>query len=367
MSRELTAPANWKHAWILSILCFWALGAGGLAYGQHASDSSLGSHAQRQVVAALNRELDSRYVFPDVAQKVAGALRADLRLGVFDTPKTGEALADALTRRLRELTNDKHLSVRYSEAPIAISTQTELTPGLAATRVAARRARMQARNFSIARVERLEHNIGYIDLHGFEPADESADAIAAAMRLVAYTDALIVDLRENDGGYPSGVAQLETYFFDKRTHLNDMYIREGGRTEETWTFDEVAGPRYGETRPVYLLVSRRTFSGGEDMAYTLQKLRRATIVGETTGGGANPGSEVRISDHFSAFIPFARPINPLTNDNWEGKGVAPDTAAPAEDALNAARILALRKFLEVEKDQAKIRAFQSSISALERR
>ncbi|NDC60380.1 MAG: hypothetical protein EBZ50_16445, partial [Alphaproteobacteria bacterium] len=228
MSRELTAPANWKHAWILSILCFWALGAGGLAYGQHASDSSLGSHAQRQVVAALNRELDSRYVFPDVAQKVAGALRADLRLGVFDTPKTGEALADALTRRLRELTNDKHLSVRYSEAPIAISTQTELTPGLAATRVAARRARMQARNFSIARVERLEHNIGYIDLHGFEPADESADAIAAAMRLVAYTDALIVDLRENDGGYPSGVAQLETYFFDKRTHLNDMYIREGG-------------------------------------------------------------------------------------------------------------------------------------------
>lgn len=366
MSHEVTVPAIWQRARIFALLCLWGIGLGGLAYAQGLWESRLGSDAQRQVVADLNRELADRYVFPDVAQKVEGALRADLRRGVFDAPRTGEALADALTQRLRELTDDKHLSVRYSAAPNMASSQTELTPDLAAAQVEARRARMQARNFSIVRIERLEHNIGYIDVRGFEPADEAADAIAAAMRLVAFTDALIIDLRENDGGYPSGVAQLSTYFFDKRTHLNDMYIRKDGRIEETWTFDHVAGPRYGGTRPVYLLVSRRTFSGGEDMAYTLQKLRRATIVGEATGGGANPGSDVRLSDNFSVFIPFARPTNPITKDNWEGKGVEPDVTSPAEGALNAARILALRRFLEVEKDPAKIRDFQMSIARLER-
>lgn len=213
--------------------------------------------------------------------------------------------------------------------------------------------------------ERLKHNVGYINIVGFEPAEEAREAIASAMKLVAYADALIIDLRENGGGYPSGVAQLESYFFDGRTHLNDMYVREGNRIEETWTQDELAGPRYGEKRPVYLLTSSDTFSGGEDMAYTMQQLKRATIVGEITGGGANPGSDVRLNDHFSAFVPFARAINPITKGNWEGSGVQPDAETSADNALKAAHVLALKAISAFETDASKVNDIQALITELE--
>jgi retinol-binding protein 3 len=224
---------------------------------------------------------------------------------------------------------------------------------------------MEKRNFSIARVEHLKQNIGYINIVGFEPAEDAGPAIAAAMRLVAHSDALIIDLRENDGGYPSGVAQLESYFFDSRTHLNDMYVREGNRVEETWTLDELDGPRYGEKRPLFLLTSSKTFSGGEDMAYTMQQLKRATIVGEVTGGGANPGRDFRLNTHFSAFIPFARAVNPVTKTNWEGVGVQPNVKTSAERALNATHILAIKSILAWETDTSRVTDIQALIAELE--
>jgi hypothetical protein len=320
---------------------------------------------QQQLVTALAEALRERYVFPQVAQTTADSLQSDIRKGVFDQYKTGPDMAAALTLRLREITHDKHLGVSYSAEPIQSDEPAELTPAQLEERQALRRKRIQARNFSIARVERLKHNVGYINIVGFEPAEEAGEAIASAMKLVAYTDALIIDLRENGGGYPSGVAQLESYFFDGRTHLNDMYVREGNRIEDTWTLDELAGPRYGEKRPVYLLTSRNTFSGGEDMAYTMQQLKRATIVGEITGGGANPGSDVRLNDHFSAFVPFARAINPITKGNWEGSGVQPDAKTSADNALKAAHVLALKAISALEMDASKVNDIQALIAELE--
>jgi retinol-binding protein 3 len=320
---------------------------------------------RQQLVAALADALRGRYVFPQVAKTTADALRSDMRKRVFDQCKTGPDLAAALTQRLREITQDKHLGVSYSAEPLESDRPSELTPAQIQERQTLRRQRIQARNFSIARVERLKHNVGYINIVGFEPAEEAGEAIASAMRLVAYTDALIIDLRENGGGYPSGVAQLESYFFNGRTHLNDMYIRDGNLIEETWTLDELAGPRYGEKRPVYLLTSRNTFSGGEDMAYTIQQLKRVTIVGEITGGGANPGSDVRLNDHFSAFIPFARAINPITKDNWEGSGVQPDVETSADNALKAAHVLALKAISALETDASKVNDIQALIAELE--
>jgi retinol-binding protein 3 len=147
---------------------------------------------------------------------------------------------------------------------------------------------------------------------------------------------MIIDLRENGGGTPKMVALITSYLFDRRTHLNDLWTRSTNTTAEFWTQDTVAGRRFGGEKPVYVLTSARTFSGAEEFTYNLKTLKRATIVGETTGGGAHPVRCRRIDEHFMIGVPFARAINPITHTNWEGVGVEPDAKVPASEALNAA-------------------------------
>ncbi len=316
-------------------------------------------HEQTAVLSALIAEMNRSYVFPDVAKRVEAELKANQRGGVFKVAIAGPEFAKKLTNRLREIAGDKHLGVRYVSDPIPISAV------LPAVDAAKELAESRSRNFSVTKVERLDHNIGYINVRGFDAPAAAAETIAAAMRFVTYTDALIIDLRENGGGYPDGVAQLESYFFDTPTHLNDMKNR-AGDVEETWTLEALAGPRFGEKRDVYLLTSANTFSGGEDMAYTMQQLKRATIVGEVTGGGANPGQSFRLSAHFSAFIPFARAVNPISKTNWEGKGVQPDISVPADKALKAAQLAALRRLLATASDDQRRQRIAASIADLER-
>jgi len=201
--------------------------------------------------------------------------------------------------------------------------------------------RMTERNFSIAKVEIMAGNIGYLDMRAFERASFAAPAITAAMTQLADSAALIIDMRQNGGGDPASVAFLASYLFDQRTHLNDLYWREGDRTEAFWTDPAVPGKHYGQKKKVYVLTGPRTFSGGEEFSYDLQQLKRATLVGATTGGGANPGGARLLTPYFGAFIPNGRAINPITNTSWEGIGVVPDIAVPVDDALATAYRLAL--------------------------
>ena len=153
-------------------------------------------------------------------------------------------------------------------------------------------------NFGFEKVERLKGNVGYIDLRGFTPAEFSAETIVAAMNFVANTDALIFDLRQNGGGDPATVALLSSYLFGPEpVHLNSLYWREGDTTHQWWTLPFVPGKRYAG-KDVYVLTSKRTFSAAEEFTYNLKNLKRATIIGETTGGGAHPGGPRRINEHF---------------------------------------------------------------------
>jgi C-terminal processing protease CtpA/Prc len=202
----------------------------------------------------------------------------------------------------------------------------------------------QRLNFGFERVERLPGNVGYLELRsfGFDTSDV-ADVAAAAFDFLANTDALIIDVRRNGGGSPHMVAQVSSYLFGPEpVHLNSLYWRPGNRTDDFYTQRQVKGTRYGPDKLLYVLTSRNTFSGAEEFSYNLQTRKRATIVGDTTGGGAHPGGMQRVTDHFAVWVPTGRAINPITKTNWERVGVRPDVAVASDQALTTAHLAALR-------------------------
>ena len=314
------------------------------------------------VVNAAIQQMNARYVHPEVAKKVEAGLKAKLRAHAFDGAATGEALAEQLTHELLEITHDKHIRVEFSEEPLP--PRTDAQPS--AEEKAFLREMERQHNFGVERVERLPFNVGYIDLRGFADLGGAGETITAAMTLVAGTDALIVDLRQNHGGDPSTVAFALSYLFDQRTHLNDLYWREGNRTEQFWTQDWVPGKRFGQAKPVYVLTSGQTFSGGEEFAYDVKNLKRATLVGEVTGGGANPGDRYLLTPHFEMFVPTGRAISPVTHTDWEGTGVQPDVRVEADRALEVAQSLVLKQMLEGERDPRRQQSLQRRLESLEK-
>jgi hypothetical protein len=300
------------------------------------------------VVEALGKVLKERYVFPDVAEKVAQALKAKAARGAYDAHGTATAFAEALHADVRELGKDGHLRVRYAPSfkPRPEGNEDEKPTE---QEIAETRKQVAAHGFGLAKVEILQGNVGYLDVRGFPPTEFTAAAIDAALTMLSGTDAMILDLRQNGGGSPDGVAYLVSHFFnygDER-HINDIYNRPRNRTRQYWT-SAAANPRY--TRPLWVLTSNFTFSGGEECAYDLQNLKRATLVGETTGGGANPGGVVALAQGFIANIPTGRAINPITKTNWEGIGVKPEIEAPAAEALKVAHLEALKRLIAETKD-----------------
>jgi len=314
-------------------------------------DGSLaaGQLSGREIVTKALELLRANYVFPDQAGQAATAIEARLEAGEYDDLDE-ITLTERLTRDLQEITGDRHLRVVLGGGPGPRRQrigEPEEPEDHEARRLAMRR---QGRldNFGIRQVERLDGNVGYLDVRRVAVPANAGPAIGAAMELVAGTYALIIDLRHNGGGAPEGVVFWCSYLLDERpTHLNDIFHADTGETRQFWALPYVPGTRYPD-RPVFVLTSGRTFSGGEDFAYTLQALGRATVVGETTGGGAHPTRGFPISAAVHIAIPFARSVNPVTGTNWQGTGVVPDVAADAERAYDVAYARALEKVLAMD-------------------
>ncbi|HSY30027.1 MAG TPA: S41 family peptidase [Burkholderiaceae bacterium] len=288
----------------------------------------------------LDRKLRENYVFPDVAERIIKALGAKAAKGAYASADNTKILADMLSHDLREFGDDAHFRVFsapdfHEEGPDSVPTAEDM---------AKERINTAQMGFGIQRVERLPGNVGYLEVRGFGPTEFVGPAFSSALSLLSGTDALILDLRRNGGGQPSSVAYLMSHFFaegDER-HLNDLYFRPKNETQQYWTNSAVVG-RY--TKPVYVLISGRTFSGGEECAYDFQTQKRATLVGETTGGGANPGDGFSLGNGLVVFIPTGRAINPITHTNWEHVGVKPDIAVPAAQAQQTAYVAILRALL----------------------
>jgi hypothetical protein len=294
-----------------------------------------GAERQRAIDGAAAM-LNEFYVFPETAKKMEEAIRARQKAGEYDSITNGDAFAEKLTADLREVSHDKHLGVNFSPAVLPSG------PPPGGQDLVAMRRQLERVNCGFEKAERLPPNIGYLKFNMFANPEICGPTASAAMNFLGNVDALIIDLRENGGGDPKMVAYISSYLFDERTHLNDLYNRKENKTEEFWTSTDVPGKRLG-SKPVFVLTAKRTFSGAEEFTYNLKNLKRATIIGETTGGGAHPVSGHRIDDHFMIGVPFARAINPISKTNWEGTGVEPDVKVPAAEALEVAKKLAARK------------------------
>ena len=297
---------------------------------------------QVEVIDKLVAKLKDHYVFPDKAKQIEAVLRRRQQEGKYDGLKNGYRLANQLRADIRGVSKDLHMKVWFAPG-LDI-------PGERDGPEPASQAEWEERNNVVKRLmmrheaaryvkkaRHLSHNIGYLKITGFPSAYPVAEKYAAAMNELAGTDGLIVDLRDNGGGEPGSVALLISYFVDGRTRLNDIWNRDTGTTTQHWTHDKLDGKRYGGKKPVLILVGPGTASAAEDFAYTMQALKRATVVGERTWGGAHPSSLHRINDYFLAVIPNERTISPITGTNWEGVGVKPDIAATPDKALAVAK------------------------------
>jgi len=300
--------------------------------------AAIGPGERTAIVERIAADLEAIYVFPEAASRMVELLKRRLEAGDYDGFTDLQAFTAELTSDLHSISHDRHLGVlallpgggmHGGEDPEAMRQK--------------RRERLRRANYGFERLEILEGNVGYLDLRQFADASTAGATAVAAMNFLAGADALIVDLRRNGGGSPSMIQLLSSYLFEAPVHLNSFYVRREDRSDQFWTQAHVEGPRLAQT-PLYLLTSGYTFSAAEEFAYNLRHLERATIVGETTGGGAHPSDMVNYPElgvHLS--VPFGRAINPITGTNWEGTGVEPHVKVEAAEALDVAHRLALER------------------------
>jgi hypothetical protein len=290
------------------------------------------------VVYSIGILLQENYIFPEIADSMSAHIINNLRNGLYQSIFRPEDYAAKLTQDLQSVSHDKHIRVGFnkprkdSSAPRDSSnSKTDINDIL----------RKDDYGFKEAKI--LDGNIGYLDLRFFADTLYAKNAALETMNYLCGADALIIDLRNNGGGTAAMVQLIISYFYsDKPVHLNSFYWRQNNTTTESWTLPRLPG-KHRPDIDLYVLTSSLTFSGAEEFAYDLKNLKRATLIGETTGGGANIGSVRRATRRFKVFIPFGKAINPITQTNWEGVGVEPDIKTTSEAAFDTARVLALKK------------------------
>jgi hypothetical protein len=296
---------------------------------------------RRRVTDAVIQNLKAHYVDPHVAQKMTHAMRTHEQSGDYEAVTDGAAFADLLTGQIRDVSHDLQLEVVYSQSPLPASHFDAMGRPLGPTPEDLSRYReaMKQENCTFEKTEILPHNISYLKLNSFPERSICESTARAVMNRLNDVDAIIFDLRDNRGGEPEMVAQMAAYFFD---HPEYLYNPRENTTQKSWTQSPVPGNKLAD-KPVYVLTSSRTFSGAEQFCYNMKMLKRATLVGETTGGAAHAGVFHRINDHFGIGIPETKAINPYSNRGWEGTGVEPDVKVNTAAALQTAMKLAESK------------------------
>lgn len=305
---------------------------------------------QQTVVDSISSKLNANYVFPEIATKMIAKIASKLEKGKYTSILDPQEFSTTLTADLQAISNDKHLRVFFAPDQIAEQQQT-VTSEDSIAYLNRHINNMKRNNFGFKEVKIMAGNIGYLDLRSFSDVTYAGETAVSAMNFLSNTDAIIIDLRNNGGGSPAMIQLITSYLFgNESVHLNNFYWRPSDRNSQTWTLPHVSGTRSPDT-PVYVLTSGGTFSAAEEFSYNLKHLERATLVGETTGGGAHPGGSLVATDRFMVWVPTGRAINPITNTNWEGTGVSPHIETPAAEALNTAYKNALELLIKNNKEE----------------
>ena len=302
---------------------------------------------KKAVIDALCENLEREYIFPDITEKYVRMLKDNLRSGKYDGIGQPQEFALSITNDLMSVHRDRHLSLRFNPEWVKNERGRKELDEKA---ILLLKRRDRASNYGFQEIKILPGNIGYFKFSEFSYNTDAYDAAVGAMSFLSNADALIIDLRTNGGGSPEMVQFLCSYFLDNpRQHLNSFSYKDKEKLTQYWTYTYLPGKRLNKI-DLYLLTSRGTFSAAEEFTYNLKNMKRAVIIGETTGGGAHDNKFVILTDNFMMSLPFARAINPISKTNWEEVGVEPDVKVSQDKALETAQVMASKKLAEKEKD-----------------
>ena len=302
---------------------------------------------RRKIVEDISLIIRKQYIFSDISEKMIHNLNTNAKDdGEYESYQDSELFAQRLTADLQAVSQDTHVRVHFREPG-------NISPGNEGKNVGKVFDDLRTKNFGFGDtyVESVgDKAIGFLAIHGFVPSttkfasDFAAvrEAISDILTQVAHTDALIIDLRANRGGHPDTVAFILSYLLDSGpVHLLDMVDCDGTIkfTFSTLPISDLprGALRFGGSKPLFVLTSKSTISGGEDMAYGLQAFGRAkAIIGEdqSTAGAANPVMNPKFicEKEFGrgwwwVGVPDLRPVHSVTGLNWEGVGVKSDVVA----------------------------------------
>jgi C-terminal processing protease CtpA/Prc len=327
-------------------------------------ETTLDAAVKADVTQSISQLLVDKYIFLETAEKMRDLVEIKLKEGKYDAIKNVDEFARLLTKDLRSVSKDKHIRVIHDPDMVKRIKMREGKSEEDRKKELERRIEGERqRNFGFQKMELLEGNIGYLDLRYFSGVKPSGETAVAAMNFLANANAIIIDLRKNGGGNPSMIQLLSSYFLDDYTHLNSFENRGEDSLQQFWTLPYVPGRAMYET-DLYVLISRRTFSGAEEFTYNMKNLERATIIGETTGGGAHPGGYQIAGHNFLVWVPTGRAVNPITQTNWEGTGIEPHIPVPQEEALNKAHAMALERLIDKTEDEERKTALSWALEGL---
>ncbi len=293
----------------------------------------------KTLIDSLSKALRTHYIYNDKAEIMASSITKNYKKGIYDNAKNRRELAMQLNGDLQKAHPDKHMHIDYNP-DFAKQLETPMT----ANEEKQERENMlkyaRENNFSFRKTEILPANIGYVRWDEFADfSEEALPTMNSAFQFVSNCKAVIIDMRYNGGGSSDMVIATQNYFFTEKVHLNDI-IYHGVDTVVRNSDPEKTS--FKLSMPIYILTSNGTFSGAEDFTYGMQQANRATIIGDTTGGGAHPTGPVSIGQGFVVGIPDARAPE---GKDWEGTGVYPTIPVPSEKALLIAQQQALTDLL----------------------
>lgn len=324
------------------------------ADAQRLASRPITQEQKRQAMDELAKLLRERYCIAEAAEKAAKYIERGIAEGRYEKFRDAQAFADAVTADLQGVTKDRHIRIGVAPPPEP-APASGTAPLNAEAERAAWLAGVRRNNYGLPRAEILPGNVGYLEVRRFQPPDIAGDTVVASMQFLANADAIIIDLRNSHGGSAFAMPYFAGYFFSNPTHLFDMEFRGDNYTDHFWTVAWLPGKRLAKI-PMYILTSSYTFSGAEGLAYRFQVLKRAKIVGENTGGGANAGGIRDFAPFFRVWMPMGRPVDRKTGTNWEGTGVVPDIKTTAREALAVAHLDAIRTLkAEATNDKEKAR------------